>query len=257
MLNYIKSEFYRIARSKGVYLFTFGIAAFAFSINLLLFVMNQVEVDFPYGTIRFSLSNLISGIYLVMLVAGLLAVLLYSDDRKNGTMKNALSAGLSRTQHFVAKCVVACCVGVICMTVILAIYLGSAVLLLDDPADEAMAVLFQGIIAVLPTAIAGLVFAVASFHFIPNANAAQVFWIIVLFVVPIFIQTLGLYFEVCAMIASWLPTNIFLSQSLVTGSSFDCVWQTEFGMMKCLVTGLIMLVACAGFGLWRSNKIEF
>lgn len=257
MLNYLKSECYRIASSKGIYLFTFGVAAFAFAINLLLFVMNHVEVDFPYGTVRFSLSNLISLIYLVMLCAGLIAVLLYADDRKNGTLKNVLAAGLSRTQAFVAKCLICCLVGFISMLIILFIYLGSAVLLLKDPSTEAFVVLFQGILAILPTAIAAIVFAVALFHFIQSPTWAQIFWVVILFAIPLFIQTLGMYFEPLAVLASWIPTNIFLSESSVTMSVFDCVWQTDFGMMKCLVTGILALVIFFIFGLRSTSKMKF
>lgn len=257
MLNYMKSEFYRITASKGIYLFTFGIAAFALAINLLLFTMNHIDAEFPYGTIRFSLSNLIALIYLVMLCAGLVVVLLYGDDRKNGTMKNALAAGLSRPQIFIAKCLICCLVGFISMIIILLIYLGSAVLLLEGSATESLTVLFQGIIAILPTSIAAIVFLVASFHFIKNSNWAQIFWISILFAVPILIQTFGMYFEPLAYIASWMPTNIFLYEVHVTMSVFECVWQTGLGMIKCIVTGIIALVIFGVFGLWQTNKMEF
>lgn len=257
MLSYMKSECYRIATSKGLYLFTFGIAGFAFAINLLLFAMNHLEADFPYGTVRFSLSNLITLIYLVMFCAGLVTALLYADDRKNGTMKNALTIGLSRTQAFASKCFISCFFGLISMAVILFIYLGSAVLLLNGSSAEALTVLFQGILAILPTAIAAAIFAVASFHFIQSTTWAQIFWIAILFVVPMLIHTFGMYFESLALLSSWLPTNIFLYENLVTMSVFECVWQTPFGMMKCLVTGIIAIVLATAFGLWRTSKMEF
>lgn len=257
MLSYIKSECYRIVNNKSIYLFTFLIAGFALSINLLLFAMNHIETDFPYGTVRFSLSNLIMLIYLVVLSAGILAALLYADDRKNGTMKNVLLAGLSRTQLFTAKCIICSIFGLISMTIILLVYLGSAVFLLEGPATEAVLVLLQGIVALLPTAVAAVVLAVASFHFIQSANWAQIFWISILFAIPIFLHILGLYFEPLAMFASWIPSNIFLYEVEVTMASFDCVWQTDFGMMKCVLTGILSLMVFTAFGLWRSNKMEF
>lgn len=257
MLNYMKSEFFRITGSKDIYLFTFGIAAFALAVNLLLFAMNHIEPGFPYGTIRFSLSTFIGFIYFIMLGAGLIRVLLYGDENRNGTMKNAIISGLSRTQIFIVKCLIGIFVGFISMIVILAIYLGSAFLLLDGPGDEALYVLMQGLVAILPTAIAALVFGVAAFHFIKNTNWAQIFWIVVLFAVPILLYMLGTYFEPLSLAASWLPTNIFLYEVGMTASSFDCVWQTSFGMMKCLVSGFVALIVFTGFGLWVTRKMEF
>ena len=258
MLSYLKSECWRIATSKGVYLLTFALAALALAANLLLFAMNHLEADFPYGTARFSLSNLIAMIFLVMLFAGVLAFLLYADDRKNGTTKNTLAAGLSRTQVFFGKCLTSSCFGLASALVILLIYIGSAVVLLDGPASEAVAVLLLGIVAVLPASVAAIVLTIASLHFIQNSYWAATFWMVVLFVVPTLIFSLGLYFEPLALLAGWLPGSIFLNEvGEVSMSSFDCLWQTGSGMLRCLLAGIISGAIFFGFGLWCSRRMEF
>lgn len=103
MANYLRSEWYRILHDRGIYLFTGVLCAIVLAANVILWAMAHTP-DFPYATVRFSLSNLISMMGLLFLMAGLLVWVLFGDDRANGTLKNALAYGLSRRGLFVGKC---------------------------------------------------------------------------------------------------------------------------------------------------------
>ena len=135
MLNYLRSEWYRILHGREIYLFTGVLCAIVLAANVILWAMAHTP-DFPYATVRFSLSNLISMMGLLFLMAGLLVWVLFGDDRANGTLKNALAYGLSRRGLFVGKCLVSVVLGLISMAVVLAVYIGSATLLLEGPAAE-------------------------------------------------------------------------------------------------------------------------
>ena len=105
MLNYMKSELYRIVHGRELYLFTGVPCAIVLASSVLLWAMASTP-DFPYATVRFSLSNLISMLPSLFLLAGLLVWVLFADDRKDGTFKNAVADGCSRRDLFVGKCLV-------------------------------------------------------------------------------------------------------------------------------------------------------
>lgn len=155
MLNYMKSELYRIVHGRELYLFTGVPCAIVLASSVLLWAMASTP-DFPYATVRFSLSNLISMLPSLFLLAGLLVWVLFADDRKDGTFKNAVADGCSRRDLFVGKCLVSTGLGLASMTVILAVYVGSAVLLLEGPAD-AVSILLKGVAAALPFTVACVV----------------------------------------------------------------------------------------------------
>lgn len=141
MLNYVKSEWYRIVHGRELYLFTGALCAIVLAGNVLLWVMSTTP-DFPYATVRFSMSNLISMLTLLFFMAGLLVWVLFADDRKDGTFKNAIVHGCSRRDLFVGKCLVATALGLCVMAVVLAVYVGSAVLLLEG-STEAVFILLK------------------------------------------------------------------------------------------------------------------
>ena len=68
MLNYMKSELYRIVHGRELYLFTGVPCAIVLASSVLLWAMASTP-DFPYATVRFSLSNLISMLPSLFLLA--------------------------------------------------------------------------------------------------------------------------------------------------------------------------------------------
>ena len=115
MLNYARSEWYRITRGCEFYAFTGVLCGLGLAANLLLFGVGSSDPDFPYATVRFSLSNVICAPSLSFFVAGLLVWNLFSDEGKDGTFKNAVSHGLSRRDLFLGKCLVSTALGLICL----------------------------------------------------------------------------------------------------------------------------------------------
>ena len=134
MLNYLKGEAYRIAHGRAAYLFAGTLCAIVLAANVLLWAMSSTP-GFPYATVRFSMSNLVSMLPLLFYMAGLLVWVLFADDRKDGTLKNAIAHGCSRRDLFLGKCLVATVLGLAILAVVLAVYVGSAVLLLEGSTE--------------------------------------------------------------------------------------------------------------------------
>ncbi|GAB2575401.1 ABC transporter permease [Gracilibacillus alcaliphilus] len=101
MMNYIKSEHYRLLRKPSLYV-TSGICLlFQVMAALLLYFFNQFETDFPYATSRFLYSNVVSSGTLLVIIAMLFNLMLTGKDMS--LIKQAISFGISRTTIFWTK----------------------------------------------------------------------------------------------------------------------------------------------------------
>lgn len=256
MLNYMKGEMFRIVRGKEVYLLTGVLSLLALAANALEFAMTFVDPGFPYATVRFNLGIVTASLGTLFLIAGMLVWFLYSEDRKSGTLKNALSHGCSRTAVFAGQCIVSSLVGLVCMVVVLVVYVGSAVLLLEGPALEPIVDLLTGIAVALPSTLAAAVLMAAVLAHCKSISSALVTWVVVLFVIPYTLRMVGLLVEPVSVVAGWLPPNFFATEALVSMSGKSLLWNDPAGLAKCLIAGFASLAAFSVLGVWRARKIE-
>ena len=239
MLNYTKSELYRIVHGRELYLFTGVLCAIVLLSSVLLWAMASTP-DFPYATVRFSLSNLISMLPSLFLLAGLLVWVLFADDRKDGTFKGLGSTGRGRAS----------------MMGILAVYGGSAVLLLEGPAD-AVPILLKGVAAALPFTVACVVLGVAVCSVLPKTSAAFLVWLAIVAIVPSALHAVGMVVEPVGALASWLPYNFFSNEVAINQSGLaEFLWDTPAGLAKCLIAGFAGVAVFGIAGLWRASKRE-
>ena len=103
MRNYIKSEWYRVTHTATFYVFTGILAGLTLLLNLALWFLDKVDPTFPYGTVAFSLSNLVCLLEILFFVGVILVDLLFVGDKKNGSLKNSVAFGISRTDIFLGK----------------------------------------------------------------------------------------------------------------------------------------------------------
>lgn len=256
MLNYMKSEWYRITRGCEFYVFTGILCALALAGNLLLWSMGSTP-GFPYATVRFSLSNLISMLSLLFFAAGLLVWNLFSNEAKDGTFKNAVAHGLSRRDLFVGKCLVSTALGLINLAVFLIVYIGSALVLLEGPGIEAVGYLLQGVVAALPFTVACVVLAVAVCAKLPTSTMGFFVWLTVVVFIPIVLGNIGRVVELAGVVANWMPANFFSTGVHINQSGVaEFLWSTPAGLAKCLIAGFTGIALFGAVGLWRANKTE-
>ena len=90
MLNYIKSECYRVMHSRSTYVMTGIMAVLPVLFHIILYVTgvaSSTTQDFPYDITSFSFSFL-AGSPMLFTYAGLIvAAVLYEEEHKNGNMK--------------------------------------------------------------------------------------------------------------------------------------------------------------------------
>ena len=255
-MNYMKGEWYRIVHGKEVYVLTGVLSLLALAANALEFAMTFVDPNFPYATVRFNLGIMTSSLGSLFWLAGMLMWFLYSEDRKNGTLKNALSHGCSRTAVFAGQCIVSSLAGLACMAVVLAVYVGSAVLLLEGPVLEPVVDLLSGVAVALPSTLAAVVLTAAVLAHYKDMSAALIVCVVVLFVIPYTLRMIGLLVEPVAVVASWLPPNFFATEALVSMNGKTLLWNDPFGLAKCLIAGFFGLALFSAVGVRRARKVE-
>jgi len=123
MINYMKSEYYRLLRKKGAYvtglICYLLIVAAAFILNFF----GKTDPNFPYATSKFFYSNAISGGLLIVIVGLIFNSALTGKD--TSLIKQSVSFGISRKIIFWSKLILTlsyflliCVVGIILMIVL-------------------------------------------------------------------------------------------------------------------------------------------
>lgn len=257
MINYMKSEWYRTTHGKGFYVTASIMAGLVLLMNMILAVSQRYIPDFRYGTFRFSLNTLTAVPFVMVILGAVIPGCLFIDDRKNGVMKNVIAYGISRTEIFVGKCIVAFFSASIILVVVTAVYVGSAYLLLQNyewlPLREMLSAIGSG----LPSAAVSLIVICLLGSLFQNEMAAVLWWAIIFYVIPIITFLAGLKFEIIGQIAKWMPYNMFNMEVQVSMNTYQCLWDTPEGLTRCLVSGILGILIFMIFGIWKFKKQEF
>lgn len=262
MINYMKSEFYRILHGKMIFLLTFVLTALAALFNVVLFLFAAQPQPFPYGNVWFSFSNLIVGMQIFYIGAMLVVVFLSTDEYKNGVLKNAVAGGLSRVHIFIGKCIVYSVAAMGSAAVILAVFITTAYGLLEhDPAvalesSLPLQVLLTGVAANLPFSLASVILTTALYQICRKESAVGIIWALIMYLLPIAFQLLGLKIPICARIAGWMPWNFLETEVNVAFSSrqMDALWMHPEGFWKLMTVGAIGIILFGMVGILGFRK---
>ena len=101
MINYLKSENYRVLRKKTIYVTTMACFFLIIAAAIVLYISGEKDADFPYVTSLFFYSNVVSGGVLILIVALLFNQSLTGKDLS--LLKQSVSFGISRNTIFWSK----------------------------------------------------------------------------------------------------------------------------------------------------------
>lgn len=257
MLNYMKSEWYRVTHSKGMYVMTAVLSALVLLMNVINAICNHMLTDFPYGTVRFSLNVLTSSPFILLVMGAVVAACLFTEDRRNGVLKNAVSYGIPRTDILTGKCLVSLLTAVIVMVVVVIVYVGSAYLLLLNPELLPLREFLSGIGATLLCAVASMILMIVLNSLCQKETIAVIWWVVILCLIPVVFFFIGLKVEIFGRIAEWMPYNFLRIEVFVSMNGYRCIWDTTEGLVRCIAAGAIGIVVFLVFGIWRFRKQEF
>ena len=82
MINYMKSELYRIFHSKGLYIYLIVCNVLMILAALTLFYFVKPENNFPYGNAKFFYTNVITAGLLILVIGASMNMLVNSKQNK-------------------------------------------------------------------------------------------------------------------------------------------------------------------------------
>jgi len=256
MLNYMKSEFYRITHSAAIYVAAFVFAGLPLGLNLILYALKVGIPDYRYATTSFSFSNLVANPMLFCYAALIIVFILYEGNKKNGNLKNVIAFGISREKVLMGQLAVSFVSCVVILIITEAVYLASAVLLLRNEGVTTAMDMLREIGAVLPLSVAALILSLAVVQLFEKSITGLIVWLCILSFVPKVFFYISMEVEVLREPAMWLP-EIFFSLMQVNQSICAPIWNTPEGLARCLTAGFAGIVIFGIFGLFSYRKKEF
>lgn len=253
MLNYIKSELYRISHSSALYLTTAVFAALPLMLNLILWGFSRTSPDFPYASTSFSFSNVVASPMIFCFCALFVVFILYEKSRKNGTLKNIAAFGISNVRIFAARTIVSMIASAVILIITEAVYIGSALLLLPNEGPVTVTDMLTSVGAVSLVAVSSILLAVLLIQLFERSTLSVCVWLCVFWFIP---QVL-LYLSFAAGIpdgpALWLPANFF---NLTEVNLTNCIllWDTPQGLARCLIAGLAGIIIFSALGILTLKK---
>lgn len=257
MTNYIKSELYRVSRSKAVYLTAAIIVGIPPLLNLSLWWFSKGRADFSYGTTSFSYSNLIANPMIYCYVVCAIAAMIYESGKKNGNIRNTIAYGISRTEIFIGKCIVSLLTALTVLVIVVPVYIASAELLLQHDGPAGMDNFLMEIPAVSLIAMASLILYILIMELIESTFAGIVVLCFLLSGLPTVLFHIGLAYEPLFKVAMWLPDTFFKMEVKMNMTEYAALWDIPAGMAKCLLTGAIGVVvfSISGVTVLRNRDI--
>ncbi len=254
MLNYIKSEFYRIRHTKAVYISTAILCVLVVLFNGAMAFLNHVDPTFHYGTFRFSLNMFTGAPMTYMYIAGFVGFLLFLEDKRGGALYHTIAYGMPREKIILGKGIVGLVTAFCMMVVVLVFYVGSAWLLLKNRELLPLQELLCEIVFLLPTAVAVMLLGIVLGMIMQKEFNIVWNWLLVVALIPNVIYILGLKFEAVYRISKWIPMVYFKREIAVYLNRYECIWHTPEGIMRCLVSGFAAIVCVLVFGILKLKK---
>lgn len=258
MMNYIKSELYRIVHSKGVYLLTGICTALLLGMNITLSCFRGAE-HFSYATTEFVFSMMWSALNVVFFLTLCMGGIIFAEEYKNKTIVNSVAFGYSRISIYLGKLLTGIIVSVAALAVVLAVFIGSAYLLLENSGIDVLTTLLRGIGASLPILVAGETAAITLLFLVDSSAGATWSWLGIMLGIPIASELLGMKFDFFRKLTGWLAYEvlqngqqiIMIEEETEAGMAVEpqivLSWMTQEGLTRMLLAGLI---GTAVFLIW-------
>lgn len=267
MLNYIRSELYRLFRRPGLYVTTLILCAIPIALNCFLAFFDWSA----YGDVDNALTGISYGAWLssalfFMIMGAVIPGILYTNAHKYGDLKNTIAFGVSRVQIFAGKCIISILLSTLVLAVLLAVWVGSAEILLAHSDFPRVMDVLLSVPALYLIACANAITIVLLMELIERDFFTAIAWAAVWCILPTVLNTLGMRFDLLAEIANWMPyrflqeivtttTTVASGEALggtwslnVADPNISLFWYSVEGLRKCLVSGAVGTLLFSALG---------
>lgn len=254
MLNYLKSEFYRIVRLKSVYM-TFALcAAIILLFNGALFYFSNEE-GFRYATTKFSFSTIYTNMPILIYIVFIVCSLLINDEFNSRTLKNSVAAGVKRNTIYFGRFIYDIVIGTIFYVLLNGLHIVLALTLLEKSGSEYLHILIRSLIACFPLYIACAAFCHSLYYIIDNAINVSFVFVVFITVIPKIIGFAGMKIRFFDKINDWLIPSM-LEPKWDEAYNLTLTWDTTNGFIRCYIVGVIGIIVFSIIGSILFNKKE-
>lgn len=260
MMNYIKSELYRVTHSKGIYILSGICALLLVSMNAVLHFFGSGG-HFAYNNTGFAFSSVWSSLTVVFLLTLCMGSLIFADEYKNKTISNSIAFGYSRVSLYFGKILVGLIVSVAALTAVLGIFVISAYMLLENSGIEVLLKMFRAIGASIPALLTGEIAAITFCFLIGTTTGAIWSWVGLMMGVPMVSEILGMKFDFFARLSKWLVYEVLQdNQIIVTEEEMAreviMAWMTRDGLIRMILAGVIGIAVFLILGVFGMKRKE-
>lgn len=267
MLNYIRSELYRIFHRPGVYVTALILCGLTIAINSFLAFFPWEDygeaVRENVALTGISYAGLLSGAALFIPMGAVVAALLYTTVSRHGDLKNTVAFGLSRVTVFACKSIITILIATLLLALTYGVWILCASLLLEHGGPCTIIDLLFQVFALYLIACANALTVLLCFELFRRESIAFLAYIIVWVSIPVMLNTLGLHFDFIAQISGWLPYNFLQNTadpttvasttlanaggtvSISVNQTMGYIWTSAEGLRKCLISGACGVTFCA------------
>ena len=252
MMNYTKSEFYRVFITKEIYI------AAALMTGLVLLLNGALHFfGGSYANTSFSYSNLVASPMAFAVMGMIIPFLFYEGGKRNGNLKNTVAGGISRVKIFAGECVVSLAVSTLLMVTTMGVWVLSANLLLEKAGPVDWKDFLGEGAAMYLIAGACLISGILFLEIFDKNITGILVWAALWFLLPEAFMYLAVRFPVLYQPAMWLPNN-FLAVNASHVNTRECItaWDTMDGVIRCVLSGLagcLTFVICVAVLLYRCD----
>lgn len=260
MINYIKSELYRIVHSKGIYILSGICALLLLSMNVVLHLFGQGG-HFAYNNTEFVFSMVWSALNSVFFLTLVMGSIIFADEYKNKTISNSIAFGYSRISLYFGKILVGMIVSVAALTAVLGIFIISAYLLLENSGIDVLLKMFRGIGASIPALLTGEIAAITFCFLLGTTTGAIWSWFGLMIGVPMVSELLGMKFDFFARLSKWLVYEVLQDNQIIMseeGMAREVVmaWMTRDGLIRMILAGVIGIAIFLIWGVLGLRRKE-
>jgi ABC-type transport system involved in multi-copper enzyme maturation permease subunit len=257
MLNYLKSEIYRILHTKSSYIFIAVCSLLLLSSNIVIAFVKMNDATFPYADTAFAIGNVCGGLIYVFLMCIMVAGTVFNNEHNNHTFKNCVSYGIPRGTIYFGKVFVQIIYAITAFIIILGVHVGSAYLLLENSGPMYLDMMVETCLALLPLFIFSLTVANCFYFILEGTGAAMTASVGIILAMPLAFNFLGMKFEIFRTITRVLPWNLLIATKPDMSGSVSFYWEQN-GMLGNWLAGILqaLLFIVIGYVIFRKKEIK-
>jgi len=219
MINYLKSEGYRVLRMKSVYMIPLFVLALLLFMLGLTWLTALGDPNFRYNNTQFIYGFSQGSLVFLIFIIPFLVNTIFADEYKNGTFKNNLSYGVSRITLYFGKLIMVMLVSMVMSVMILLAFIPTVELLMENSGASYRHEFIRAVISYIPLLLASLTLShMLSFVTKKTGNHFGIYFLIV-FVLPqilFFLQQLSIVIPegVHRLFPYYIMANVIMERPL-------------------------------------------